>query len=117
MKLKIKKLPQSVGSAFQPKARHYWPGPATQRPSRPMPAGAACARCGLRAVATRGFLDGLGVACPAGTPQGSDSGCAEQGGAAGFSTETADGGGAEKAARHGGVPRRQRSFGCRGGRR
>jgi hypothetical protein len=39
---------------------------------------------------------GQGVAQPAGTPRGGDNGCAGQGGAVGFSPETAGGGDEEK---------------------
>jgi hypothetical protein len=68
---------------------------------------ALCARSarsprGGHARGQRGFTGGLGVARPAGTPRGSDGGCAEQGGAVGFSPETVGGGGAEKTARRGG---------------
>jgi hypothetical protein len=76
--MKIRKSPNSAGPTFQPEARHCWPGPVATWPSRPMPAGAARA---LDAVTTqwprarwRGFTNGLGVAHPAGTPRGSDSG-------------------------------------------
>jgi hypothetical protein len=34
-------MPHSAGPAFQREARHCWPSPAAQRPSRPMPADAA----------------------------------------------------------------------------
>jgi hypothetical protein len=60
-------------------------------------------------------IGGLGVALPAGTPRGSDDGCAGQGGVAGFSSETAGGGGAEKMVRRGGILRRSWSSGGRGG--
>jgi hypothetical protein len=50
----------------------------------------------------RSFADGLGVALPAGTPRRSNDGCVGQGGAAGFSPETIDGGGTEKTTRRGG---------------
>jgi hypothetical protein len=39
--MKIRKSPHSTGPAFQPEARHCWPGPAAPWPSRPMPASAA----------------------------------------------------------------------------
>jgi hypothetical protein len=71
-----------------------------QRPSRPKPAGAARAQRGNRVAAwwcgRRGFAGGLGVACLARTPQGTDGSCAGHGGATGFSPETADGSGAKK---------------------
>jgi hypothetical protein len=51
-----------------------------------------------------GVADGLGVARPMGTPRGSDGGCIGQGEVAGFSPETADGGGVEKMVRCGGAP-------------
>jgi hypothetical protein len=60
---------------------------------------------------------GHGVARPGRTPQGSDGGCTGQGGAAGFSPETAGGGGAEKRVRHDGVLRLRCSSGGRGGHR
>jgi hypothetical protein len=63
-----------------------------------------------------GFAGSLGVARPAGTPRGSDGSCTGQGGVAGFSPETVGGGGAEKTARRGGVPRRSQISGGRGGR-
>jgi hypothetical protein len=52
---------------------------------------------------------------PAGTPWGSDDSCIGLGGAAWFSPKTGDGGGVEKTPRRGGVPRRRRSSGGRGG--
>jgi hypothetical protein len=67
------------------------------------------------AVRWRGLAGNLGVACPAGTPRGSDGGCAEHGGAVGFSPKMTGGGGAEKTVRHGDVLRRLRSFGGHGG--
>jgi hypothetical protein len=54
----------------------------------------------------------------AGTPRGTDDGCAGPGGAAGFSPETYGDGGAEKMVRHDGVPRQwQSSSGLRRRRR
>jgi hypothetical protein len=64
-----------------------------------------------------GLAGGLGVARPVGTLRGSDGGCAEQGGAAGFSPETASSGGVEKTVRREGVLRWRRSSGGRGGHR
>jgi hypothetical protein len=49
---------------------------------------------------------GQGVARAAGTPRGSDGGCAEQGGAGGFPQEMAGGSGAEKRVQRDGVSRR-----------
>jgi hypothetical protein len=63
-----------------------------------------------------GFAGGLGVARPTGTLRGTHGGCARQGGAAGFSLEMADGGGAEEMARRNGVIRRRQSSDGRGGR-
>jgi hypothetical protein len=86
--MKIRKSPHSVGPAFQPEARHCWPGQVAPWPSRPKPAGAARALNATTCAATRwcgrrGFTGGLGLAHPVGTPRGSDSGGAGQGGASG----------------------------------
>jgi hypothetical protein len=90
----------------------------TQRHSGPTgPHQLTLRACLTRWCGRRGFAGGLGVTRAAGTPLGSDDGCARQGGAVGFSPETADGDGTEKTTRRGSVPRRQRSSGDRGGHR
>jgi hypothetical protein len=94
--LKIGKSGHSVGSTFQPEVGTV----------------GLAQLCALGMITTQGprarwrgwcgFTGGLGIVRPGGTPRGSDSGCAGQGGVAGFSPETAGSGGAEKMARCGG---------------
>jgi hypothetical protein len=85
-----------------------------QRPSQPTPADTACARSARRR-GQHSFADGLGVERSRRTPRRSNGGCAGQGGAVGFSPETAGGGGAEKTDRCGGVPWWRWSSDGRGG--
>jgi hypothetical protein len=75
------------------------------------------ARISARGSALLAWPNSLGAARLAGTPRGSDDGCTRQGGAAGFTLEMAGGGGAEKTAQRGDVPRRRRSSCGRGGHR